>query len=348
MVKGGQSDLDDIIQKVVNVLPSAWQYPSLAYACITLVSRRYQTLGYREPIWIQRAEILVDNDRVGVLELGYAELLPDGSEPRFLHEEQVLLSTVAARIAEVIALKETQIRLSTYQDHLRSLATELTLAEERERRSLAISLHDRIGQGLAVAKLKLETLKHLLPIEHRASLDGISTLIKQIVSDTRSLTFEISPPILYELGLGKAVIWLGENTTRLYGLPVRVECEQDLSELTEGMSVMLFRSVQELLVNAAKHSQASHVSVCLSNAGPGVRAVVEDDGVGFDAASRSRHPSAASGFGLFSIRERISHMGGCVRIESSPGRGARIELTVPTSFGRLEWIEENGDEDPSG
>lgn len=325
----GRHELGDIMQKVVDALPAAWQYPELACASITLQRRSYQSRGYQDPRWRQEAELWVSGEKVGLLEVGYTAPLANGQEPGFLQEERSLLSTVAARIAEIVALKETQNRLSTHQEHLQSLASELTLTEERERRNLALSLHDRIGQGLAVARLKLETLKHLLPAEHQSRLEDLSSLIKQIVADTRSLTFEISPPILYELGLRQAVIWLGEHVNRQSGLRVEVRCGQELFDLTEGSRVMLFRSIQELLNNTVKHAQASRVTVTLLNNDGEVSVLVDDDGVGFDAASRSVYPSAAGGFGLFSIRERIGHLGGHVTIESSPGKGTRIRISVP-------------------
>ncbi len=330
MLKGRRADLGEILQEVVNVLPSACQFPDLACASIALKSRRYETRGFREPKWRQQAEIIVDSRHVGVLELGYTDKLAEGQEPEFLPEEQALLTTVADRLAEIVALKEAQNQLSTYQDHLRSLAAELALAEERERRRLAVNLHDRIGQGLAVAKLKLETLRHLLPDEYHTRLDDVSALIKEIVNDTRSLTFDISPPILYELGLEPAVAWLGEHITRQFGLPVDVHGVPDLVELSEGVRVVLFRSIQEALINTVKHAQASRATVRLMPHGPNeVCAILEDDGIGFDVESRSHHPSAASGFGLFSIRERICHLGGSVNIDSAPGKGTRIRLTVP-------------------
>ena len=92
---------------------------------------------------------------------------------------------------------------------------------------------------------------------------------------------------------------------------------------------MLFRSIQELLNNTVKHARASRVTVSLLNDDGEVSVLVEDDGVGFDAASRSVYPSAAGGFGLFSIRERIGHLGGHMTIESEPGKGTRIRISVP-------------------
>lgn len=337
MLKRGHADLGEILEEIVEVLPSACQFPELARASITLKSRAYQTPGFQESKRRRSADIVVDGAACGVLELAYCEDVVDGRVTDFLPEEEMLLTTIAAAVSEIVALKEAHAKLATYKDHLRSMTAELTMAEERERRSLAINLHDRIGQGLAVAKLKLESLKHTLPPQHYPELDDLTSLIKQIVNDTRSLTFDISPPILYELGLEPAVAWLGEHVTRQFGLPVDVRRGDGPVELSEGIRVVLFRSIQELLVNIVKHAHASRATVTLSrHGGHEVCAIVEDDGVGFDVRSKTRHPSAASGFGLFSIRERIGHVGGTVAFESSPGHGTRIRLSVPCArAGRL-------------
>lgn len=325
----GQQELGDILQRVVDVLPSAWQHPELACASLTLKGSTFLTKGHRDLVCSQRARVVLNGDETGVLEVGYVDCLPDGRTPRFLKEEHFLLSMVAERIADLVALRDAQKQLSTYQEHLRSLASELTLAEERQRRTLALSLHDRIGQGLAVAKLKVETLEHVLPPEHQPRLHDVATLIKQIVNDTRSLTFEISPPILYELGLRQAVIWLSDHTMRQFGLPITVRCDEEFAGVGEGVRVMLFRSIQELLTNAVKHAQATGVTVLLLDDADELCVIVEDDGVGFDAQAQGRCPSDSGGFGLFSIRERIHHLGGRVDVTSSPGKGTRIQISVP-------------------
>jgi signal transduction histidine kinase len=329
MLKRGHANLGEILQEVVEVLPSACRFPELARASITLNGRAYQTPGFDASRRRRSAAIVVGGDASGVLELGYGED-SDGRVPDFLVEEQLLLTTVVSTLSEIIELKEAQSQLATHRDHLRSLTAELTMAEERERRNLAIALHDRIGQGLAVAKLKLEAFMHVLPPEHRPEVEDITLLIKQIVADTRSLTSDISPPIVYELGLEPAVAWLCEHMTRQSGLPIEVQCEPASLELNEGLRIVLFRSIQELLVNTVKHAHASKATVRLGTHGAhAVFAVIEDDGIGFDVRARSRHPSVASGFGLFSIRERVGHLGGSVDIESSPGHGTRVHLVVP-------------------
>lgn len=325
----GHQELGEILQKVADVLPSAWQYPDLARAAITLKGTRFVTQDFGDLLCCEQASIVVNGTPEGLVEVGYVRSLPDGRAPSFLKEERLLLSMVAERIADIVALRESQSQLSTYQEHLRSLASELTLAEERQRRTLALALHDRIGQGLAVAKLRVETLRFVLPAEHQARLGDISLLIKQIVNDTRSLTFEISPPILYELGLRPAIIWLGEHVTRQFGLAVTVRCDNDVVRVSEGVRVMLFRSVQELLTNAVKHARARRATILLQEDADVLCVVVEDDGIGFDAEATGRIPSETGGFGLFSIRERIHHLGGEVDVWSRPGKGTRVRIAVP-------------------
>jgi signal transduction histidine kinase len=342
MLLRGHSELGDILQKVVDALPSALQYPELGCARIKMKSRQYMTHDFSEPRWRHRADIVIGEESVATLELGYTEALADGSAPDFLEEERNLLSIVAHRVADIVALKEAQSQLATHQENLRSLASQLTLAEEHERRRLALVLHDRIGQRLAVAKLKIETLTSLLPAEHHERLDDLSALIKGIVTETRSLTFEISPPILYELGLGQAVIWLSESLNRQYGLRVEVFLDDEIRGLSEGVRVILFRAIQELLTNTVKHARASRAAVRLSNVGGEVSVIVEDDGIGIDPGCCARYPSAASGFGLFSIRERMGHLGGRMEVESEPGSGTRIRLSVPHGVSGNDNGQEGG------
>jgi len=330
LLRNDRVELGEIFEMIVNVLPSAWQFPDSSCARISLKSRSYQSQNFREECVVADSPIIVRGEKVGVIEVGYVDPLPDGTARRFLPEEQDLLQTVAQRLAEVYLLKEAQQQLTTYQQHLRSLAMELTLAEERERRQLALHLHDSIGQGLAVTKLKLETLHQLLPPEHQDRTQDVITLVQQIIADTRRITADISPPILYELAFDQALGWLGDHYRRQFGLRVEVIVKDRMLVLSEGIRVMLFRSIQELMTNVVKHARANNVQVMLTRDGSEAHACVADDGVGFDLERQSRYPSASGGFGLFSIRERFAHLGGRISIESQPGKGTRVDLWLPT------------------
>jgi PAS domain S-box-containing protein len=218
-------------------------------------------------------------------------------------------------------------KLQIYQDQLRSLASELSLTEERERRRLATDLHDSIGQALSITKMKLDTLQdEAATAAFSTDLEKIRELVGGAIEQAHSLLFELSPPILYELGLEAALDYLLETVQQRHGLKTVFEDDHKPKPLGEELRVLLFRAVQELLVNVVKHARAGHARVSVHRRGDAVRIAVEDDGIGFE-------PSAINGgaatFGLFSIRERLLHLGGCMEIASKPGRGTRVSLAAP-------------------
>jgi signal transduction histidine kinase len=204
------------------------------------------------------------------------------------------------------------------------------LAEERERRRIAAELHDRIGQTLAISKLNIGTLKELVPDPDLAKrLEEINSLIDQAIRDTRSLTMELSPPILYELGFEAAVEWLSEQTQSRHDIHVQFASDKQEKPLSQDVQVLLFKIVQELFHNIIKHAGARTAKVSLSKAGEKIKIVVEDDGVGFQTDESGSWSGQANGFGLFSIRERLDHLGGRFEIESRPGHGTRVIVSAP-------------------
>ncbi len=222
-------------------------------------------------------------------------------------------------------------RLSEAQERLRSLTSQLCLAEERERRRIAVFLHDNIGQKLAIATIKLGQMKDAACSSGQllAGLDELQLLLKQIIQDTKSLTFRISSPILYELGLEAALEWLTEELQAQHGLVTFFEDDDQPKPLAEEVKVLLFQAVSELLLNVVKHAKAREVQVAIHRQGGQISLSVHDDGVGFDvAAMRSRWGRKDFGFGLFSIRERLQAFGGTMDI-SSNYQGTTVTLRAP-------------------
>lgn len=248
---------------------------------------------------------------------------------RLLEREPHLLEVLnIAR--DITERKRVEKRLLTHQKQLRSLASELSLTEERERRRIAVELHDRVGQLMAMAKIKLGMLRESRPFTNLSGpLDEIRALIDQAIQNGRSLTFELSPPILHELGFEASVHWLSEQMEEKHGIPAHLEDDLEPKPLDDDIRVVLFTAVRELLANVAKHAQAHRVSVSLRRDGDKIRINVEDDGVGFDTLEIGSHMARTSGFGLFSIRERLSHLGGHIGINSRQGKGTRVNLVAP-------------------
>ena len=231
-----------------------------------------------------------------------------------------------AKIVEQAAAPE----IRHYQERLRSLMADLLLTEEHERRRLAVDLHDGLSQTIALTQIKLSALRHKLGGKLEGSLDEIEELIDQTNRAVRSISFELSPPILHDLGLVPAVQWLVENIQTRYGIEIVLEDDGQPKPADEKTRVILFRSLRELLINAAKHSQTRRIRVCLERAEDRLNAAVEDDGVGMEP-----EVAAIRGSGLFSIHERLSHVGGSMSIESAPGRGTKIRLCAPLTNGGL-------------
>jgi PAS domain S-box-containing protein len=242
---------------------------------------------------------------------------------------------------DITERKRSEERLQAYQEELRSLASEMSLIEERERRTIATDLHDHIGQVLAMSKIKLGELRELsgtTPIAKQAV--EIQGLIEQAISYTRSLTFELSPPILYELGFEAAVEWLTEQFREKHGLTIDFENDGPVNNLDTESAILIFKAVRELLFNIIKHAHASRVKVIISASGGTIMVTVEDDGIGFIYPSpKAGQKGGTKSFGLFSIREQLQHAGGQLHVRSIPGQGTTVTLEVPLKSGGVKAVQ---------
>lgn len=213
---------------------------------------------------------------------------------------------------------------------LRALAGELTQIEERERSRIAGLIHDDLQQTLVAASLSLGMMRSKLGDEETASdLDRIGAMIRESIAISRSLTAELSPPVLRQCGLAAAFKWLRTWCMEKYGLDVTVAAEEDIDPGFE-ISVALFRGVRELLFNIVKHSGVKSAALRMSRpADGGLEIVVNDQGAGFDPEAIRAREGISGGFGLFNLRERLELLGGKFEIESSPDAGSRFTLWVP-------------------
>jgi len=245
-------------------------------------------------------------------------------------------------LLDVTSRREARERIQTYQEQLRHMASELSMIEQRERRRIASALHDQIGQTLALSRIKLGSLCQSLGARPEADeLEQVRQLIDDSIDYTRSLVFELSPPILFELGLGPALEKLSRRIGEQYDLEIQFEEHGQTKLLSTDLRVLLFQAARELLVNVVKHADASTATVSVERDGQQVRVAVEDDGKGFKATDPLQQARTAGGFGLFSIHERLDHLGGQLQITSSPGKGTRVTLISPLRLG-AEADDEEG------
>ncbi|MDH5202516.1 MAG: HAMP domain-containing protein [Nitrospirota bacterium] len=276
------------------------------------------------------------DDEIGRLAASFNKMAMDLKEHRDHLEELVkertaeLTRTNEQLQSEITERKQVEEKLLNYQDQLRTMASELSLTEERERRRIASELHDRIGQSLAISKIDLGALrKELSSSELAGTIEKIYELITLTIQDTRSLIFELSPPILYELGFEAAVEWLAEQIKEQHNILVEFEDDNQLKPLDNDLRVVLFQAVRELLINIVKHSQARNAKVSLGSDESTIQIKVEDDGVGFDISRLYTQDNKSRGFGLFSIFERMDYLGGHFEIVSKPGHGTMVTLVAP-------------------
>jgi len=240
------------------------------------------------------------------------------------------------------ALRESERRLrdlnETLEDRvaertaqLRTLAAELAFAEERERQRLADLLHDDLQQTLAAVAFHLDLAREQMSAtQAHAWLAEPMAMLREAIQTTRSLSAELRPNVLSNARLDMVLQGLAERMAEQHGLRVTVEADEppDAPPVPESLKLLLYRSVGELLFNVAKHAGVHEATVRIERPEPNtIRIVVADEGRGFDLAQHS-----GDGHGLFSVTERLAHIGGDVRIESAPGRGTRVCLQVPVDL----------------
>ncbi len=250
-------------------------------------------------------------------------------EERVAERSSQLSHTVDVLRDEIAQRREAEARLRNYQARLKSMASELTLVEERQRRHIAADLHDSVGQTLAACDLKLGGLRKKFGESKDLGLDEVRGLLHECSESVRAMMFELSPPVLHELGLAQAIEWLGSRMKEEHGLKLKVDNRARPKMLNEDTRTLVFRCVQELTRNVAKHAGTLEVVVCLTCDGDEFHVAVIDRGRGFDGAAFRDEQLAGDGFGLFSIRERLNYVGGSMHVASEPGKGTRVNLTVP-------------------
>lgn len=261
---------------------------------------------------------------------GALQVQHDNLEQLMQERTTSLLVTNARLTQEIAKHTQTAHQLSEQHNQLRALAAEVLVVEERERRRIAIGLHDDIGQVLALLQLKAGELTESEPDGKTGQLlKDIRALVDQAARATRSATFELSSPILYELGLAAAIQSLGEQHAQESGAAFHFRTDDQMITLADNTRVVIFRIVRELLCNIRKHAHASRATVSLCRVGEHLQMTVEDDGVGFDTANMDQSFGPGKGFGLFSIREQIIGIGGRFEVVSSVGKGTRVVVAAP-------------------
>jgi two-component system sensor histidine kinase UhpB len=234
---------------------------------------------------------------------------------------------------DITALKQQQTELASASARLQQLSRRLLEVQEAERRHLARELHDEIGQVLTVAKIHLQSVTPSSePTNVLPQIQKPLQLLDQLLAQVRSLSLDLRPPLLDDLGLVAALNWLLQHPTARAATPrVHLSAPTTFSRYDPTIETACFRIAQEALTNALRHAQAECVDLTVSVQGNALHLTVSDDGIGFDAAAARVRAEGGGSIGLLGMNERASLAGGALTLLSAPGRGTRIEAIFPLS-----------------
>lgn len=284
--------------------------------------------------------LIAGDTPVGVVILGSV-----GRTRRFSQSDADLCITMSASLALAVAnarlyeeqrtamceLSRAYADAEAVKQQLRALATQLTAAEEHERRRIADELHDRVCQPLAVLKMKLQEgagQHQQQPAD--ATYQLALRLVDESLQQARAVMYEASPPYIFDSGLRPALEWLGQRTIEL-GVRCEVFVDGDVDGVEEDVRLFAFQAARELLMNVVKHSSARYASLTVWCEDGFLCVKITDDGGGFPTSSLDAPPVGDRGFGLFSLRERTHYIGGTLDIASAMGVGTTAQLRVPST-----------------
>jgi signal transduction histidine kinase len=256
----------------------------------------------------------------------------DKRKKHFTSRKISLFERLAGNLAVGLAHKLAEDELRSYQSRLKAMASQLSQIQERERRQLAVELHDRIAQSLTMVKFGLETaVDSFEDTEVTKKVKEIAGHVGKTIEDAYSLMIELSNPVLYEIGLEAALdTLLQTDLVKNCGIKCKLVVPGKSMKMNAHVRVALYQAARELLVNAIKHSNAKEIEIHLHRTRDGAAVTVQDDGIGFEPSTTAM-PGRQGGFGLFNIRESIEGVGGDFTIVSKPGESTSAKIWVPLS-----------------
>jgi signal transduction histidine kinase len=263
----------------------------------------------------------------------------------FSSEEIKLVQTMANQIAVAIENARLLEVVRKHTQDLHGLSSQLMEVQEKERKRIAQELHDQVGQMLQSMRMNLGRIKRDLgsrseePKGKEDWLLDTEELLDQTIEDIRTLTSDLSPPMLVDFGLIPTLRWYIESYGKRSGIKVSLRAKEKGYRLSQDIEFSLFRIIQEALTNVFKHARATEASVSVSKKDSSVIMSVRDNGVGFDPRETLSPPK---GMGLFGIKERVNLLGGNFEIISRPRKGTTLNINIPFSEVKYEEGQTTG------
>ena len=231
--------LDGLLQQVVLLLPTAWQYPDIAVARIRVGELVVITPGFHETRWMQSASLTTSTGRQGSVEVGYLEERPKEHEGPFLQEERNLMNSLADSLSSYLTRREAEEGLRETHAQLQALSRQLMQLQEQERRQLAHDLHDEVGQALTALKMNLQTMQQVADTSIvQNSLSDSYSILDTLLARVRDLSLDLRPSLLDHLGLVPAIRWYAIRQAERAGLQAQVDADALPQDLPSDMAVV--------------------------------------------------------------------------------------------------------------
>ncbi|WP_308421297.1 PAS domain S-box protein [Polaribacter pacificus] len=254
------------------------------------------------------------------------------TSPVYKNKKVKYFVTSARDITQWVLAKE---RIEKYQNSLQKLTNEIITIEEKQKKQIASNIHDHLSQSLVISKMKISDLKK----EPSSGITNddlkfIEDHISEALENSRKITSELSPPVLYQLGLIDALYWLTDDLETKHKIKFKLNTKNTTLKLSETKSIILYRSIQEVLTNAIKYAQANLITINIGTNKKQISIKVIDNGLGFDTnllSTNNHHhkDTKGSGFGLFAVQERLKNINGTFTIASEINKGTTVEIKLP-------------------
>jgi PAS domain S-box-containing protein len=229
-------------------------------------------------------------------------------------------------------LIEANYNLKIANDMAKDAATGAAIAEEYQRQRIAMMLHDNIGQDMVFATMRLDAIEKTMLAGHQKSMEinEIKKTLDRTIESVRTLSFDLSSPILHKFGFATAIYsWIKERFQGNKNTEIKFVNNAKEGKLDKDTNIILYQVIHELLINIVKHADAKNVEVRIEQANGKIEVEVADDGKGFELSRIGKFDPKKGGFGLNNIRDRITYLGGNFKIESKPGNGTQIVISIP-------------------
>jgi len=321
----GREALDQLLRNEIALVLLDVSMPDIdGFELANLIRQhpRYQNIAI---IFISGVH-LTDVDRIRAYQRGAVDYISVPVVPELLRAKVSVFAELYRKTRELETVNN-ELRLA--EERLRRLTGRLMQIQDGERRRVARDVHDGLGQYLVGVKMGVDQLARRLshdPLNHE-SICEVSLLLNRAISETRTISHLLHPPLLDEIGLESALAVYADGFAKRSGITVAVKVSSDLGRLDSDVETALFRVVQECLLNVHRHSNSSTASVSLDCDSGDIRLQIRDEGVGMATA---QSPEGASlGVGLLGIRERIRQLDGKLEIVSGKGKGTLVVATIP-------------------